>query len=99
MVIVASGGVLVELLKDVVTLPAPVSARDARAALERLRIAPLLAGYRGKPALDVDAATDVVVRFGAIATRMGERDFEIEVNPLALTPEGCVALDARARFA
>lgn len=99
MVIVGSGGVLVELLKDVVTLPAPVSRAEARAALRRLRVAPLLTGYRGAGPVDVDAAADAIVRFGAIACRMGERDFEIEVNPLALGPRGCVALDARARFA
>src|SRR5206468_6731165 len=39
MVIVGSGGVLVGLLKDVVTLPAPLSAREAREALQHLRIA------------------------------------------------------------
>jgi len=99
MVTVGSGGVLVELLKDVVTLVAPVSHAEARAALRGLRIAPLLAGYRGARPVDVDAAADAIVRFGAIACRMGERDFEIEVNPLALGPAGCVALDARARFA
>ncbi len=98
MVIVGSGGVLVELLKDIVTLPAPVTRAAALAALQSLRIAPLLAGYRGKPPVDLESAVDVVVRFGALAAGMGERDFEIEVNPLKLGPEGCVAVDARARF-
>lgn len=98
MVIVGSGGVLVELLKDIVTLPAPVTRAAALAALESLRIAPLLAGYRGKAPVDLESAVDVVVRFGALAAAMGERDFEIEVNPLKLGPEGCVAVDARARF-
>ncbi|WP_420992115.1 acetate--CoA ligase family protein [Cupriavidus sp. 30B13] len=98
MVVVGSGGVLVELLRDVVLLPAPVSAGAARAALASLKLAPLFAGYRGGAPVDLDAAVDVLVRFGALAAQMGERDFEIEVNPLKLGADGCVAVDARARF-
>jgi len=98
MVVVGSGGVLVELLRDVVLLPAPVGAAAARAALASLRLAPLFAGYRGAAPVDLEAAVDVLVRFGALAAQMGERDFEIEVNPLRLGADGCVAVDARARF-
>ncbi len=98
MVIVGSGGVLVELMKDIVLLPLPVSRAAARDALLSLKIAPLLRGYRGGDPVDLDAAADVVLRFAAIAERMGGRDFEIEVNPLKLGANGCVAVDARARI-
>ncbi|MBT2326875.1 acetate--CoA ligase family protein [Variovorax paradoxus] len=98
MVIIGSGGVLVELMKDVVLLPLPVSRQAAMDALLSLRIAPLLRGYRGAQSLDVDSVADVVLRFAAIAESLRGRDFEIEVNPLKLDIKGCVAVDARARI-
>ena len=102
-VVVGAGGVLVELLKDVAVLPAPVDAASARRAVEGLKIAPLLGAYRGRGALDVDAAVDVIVRLGWLAHELAGsagRDFEIEVNPLKLRQQGqgAVAVDARARI-
>jgi acyl-CoA synthetase (NDP forming) len=96
MVVVGSGGVLVELMKDVVLLPLPLSRAAAREALLSLRIGPLLTGYRGGIPVNLDAAVDVVLRFGAIAQQLAGRDFEIEANPVKLGPHGCVAVDARA---
>lgn len=98
MVVVGSGGVLVELLHDVVLLPLPVGRASAREALLSLRIAPLLKGFRGAPPADLEAAVDVVVRVGAIAAQLATRDFEVEINPLKVGPDGCVAVDARARL-
>ncbi len=103
-VVVGAGGVLVELLKDVAVLPAPVDAASARRAVESLKVAPLLAAYRGRGALDMDAVVDVIVRLGWLAHDLEGgatgRDFEIEVNPLKLRlqGQGAVAVDARARI-
>lgn len=103
-VIVGAGGVLVELLKDVAVLPAPVDAASARRAVEGLKVAPLLRAYRGRGALDVDAVVDAIVRLGWLAHDLAEsapnEDFEIEVNPLKvrLQGQGAVAVDARARI-
>ena len=103
-VIVGAGGVLVELFKDVVVLPAPVDADSARAALDRLKVAPLLRPFRGRGALDSAAVVDVIVRLGWLAHDLAQaapgQDFEIEVNPLKvrLQGQGAVAVDARARF-
>lgn len=102
-VVVGAGGVLVELLKDVAVLPAPVDAASARRAVEGLKVAPLLAAYRGRGALDVDAVVDAIVRLGWLAHDLARsapgEDFEIEVNPLKvrLQGQGAVAVDARAR--
>ena len=76
---------------------------SARRAVEGLKIAPLLGAYRGRGALDVDAAVDVIVRLGWLAHELAGsagRDFEIEVNPLKLRQQGqgAVAVDARARI-
>lgn len=99
-VVLGSGGILVELLRDIVVLPAPLSRESALAALARLRVAPLLQGWRGRPALDVEALAAVIVRMGWLAHALRERDFEIEVNPLKVRAAGagCVAVDARARI-
>jgi acetyl-CoA synthetase (ADP-forming) len=103
-VIVGAGGVLVELFKDVAVLPAPVAAASARAALERLKVAPLLRAFRGRGALDTDAVVDAIVRLGWLAHDLAHaapgQEFEIEVNPLKvrLQGQGAVAVDARARI-
>ncbi|MBS0452160.1 MAG: acetate--CoA ligase family protein [Proteobacteria bacterium] len=103
-VVVGAGGVLVELLKDVAVLPAPIDAAAARRAVEGLKVAPLLRPYRGRGALDVDAVVDAIVRLSWLAHDLeggaAGRDFEIEVNPLKvrLQGQGAVAVDARARI-
>ena len=85
-------------------LPAPIDAASARAALQRLKIAPLLGAYRGRGALDVEAVVDAVVRMSWLAHDLAQsapgQDFEIEVNPLKvrLQGRGAVAVDARARI-
>lgn len=102
-VVVGAGGVLVELVKDIVVLPAPVDTGSARRAVEGLKVAPLLRSWRGRGALDVDAVVDAIVRLGWLAHDLeGDqgRNFEIEVNPLKvrLQGQGVVAVDARARI-
>jgi succinyl-CoA synthetase beta subunit len=71
---------------------APVSEDDALAMLDGLRVARLLDGVRGRPAGDRRAVARAIV---AIA-RLAEADGVglVEVNPLAATPDGAVALDA-----
>lgn len=101
-VVLGAGGVLVELFKDFVTLPAPIDPEAVHAALQRLKIAPLLGAYRGRPALDVDALVDTVVRLSWLAADLalqpGVQALEIEVNPLKLRQagQGATAVDARA---
>jgi len=97
--VIGAGGVLVELLKDRAVLRAPASAADVRRALESLALWPVLAGYRGRPALDIGAAVDAIERIGWLAHDLGEREFELDVNPLAIgaAGSGVAALDARLR--
>lgn len=87
------GGVAAELLADTVTLVCPVTAGDIDAALRRLRLWPLLDGWRGGVRADTGAA--VVV--GMAIQEMMEGDpkiAEIEINPLILRADGAVAVDA-----
>ena len=67
MVVVAAGGVLVELLADrAVALP-PLTHEGALRMLDRLRLRPLLDGFRGAPPVDLDALADVIVKVARLA--------------------------------
>ncbi|MFE4258901.1 acetate--CoA ligase family protein [Streptomyces sp. NPDC056883] len=92
---VGLGGVLTETLRDVAFAPAPVPARRAEELLRGLRTAALLAGVRGRPAVDVAAAAAVIERITTVAAAHPEIA-ELEVNPLLVRPDGALALDARA---
>ena len=94
LVIVAAGGTLVELLADRAVACPPVNRETATELLRSLRTAPLLAGWRGAAAVDIDALADVVVGFSALATELGEFVDAVEVNPVIASPSGVVAVDA-----
>ncbi len=59
-----------------------------------MRIRPLLAGWRGGPAVDIDALADVIVRFSEMATELGDVVDAVEANPVIATPRRVVAVDA-----
>ncbi|WP_327406903.1 acetate--CoA ligase family protein [Streptomyces sp. NBC_01288] len=92
-VTVGHGGVLAELWHDVSVELAPVDRRTAAGMLDRLRSRRLLDGWRGQPAVDLDALIDAVVAVSeAIAATPGVAD--IEVNPIRVGPDGALAVDA-----
>ncbi len=86
------GGTSTEVLADTQTLVLPVTAEDVRGALMALRHAPLLRGFRGRAAPDIDAAIDVALRL-ADAIQSDDTLTEIEINPLILRADGAVAVD------
>jgi hypothetical protein len=89
---VGAGGVLTELWRDTQCLLAPTTADDIRAALQRLRIAPILNGYRGKPAADIDALVHTILTLQESV--VGSRLAEVELNPVLATTNSAVAVDA-----
>jgi len=92
-IVIGAGGVLAELLRDTVTTLVPCSREEARRLIERLQCYPLLAGWRGRPGVDIDALVDVAVTLGAIL--VGSPDLaEIELNPVRVGPRGALAVDA-----
>ena len=99
MLTIGSGGTLVELLGDSVTLLLPVTEGEVRDALARLRCAPLLDGHRGREAADVDAAVEAILAIARFAAEHNSRLEELDVNPLGVGPKGkgAVALDALIR--
>jgi acyl-CoA synthetase (NDP forming) len=91
------GGTAAELLADTVALVLPVGGEDVAAALGRLRLAPLLAGHRGRPVADTAAAVDVALRLAGLMASRPEI-VEIEINPLIVRTAGAVAADALVRL-
>ncbi|MCW2819299.1 MAG: GCN5-related N-acetyltransferase [Marmoricola sp.] len=95
-VMVAAGGVDVDVWDDRQFLLAPVWPAEAEQALRRLRTWPLLAGHRGSPPLDVAALVDVVVRVGRLGDEVPEVA-ELDLNPVVVTTGGVALVDARVR--
>lgn len=96
LVMVASGGVSVELWSDQVFLMPPLDAIEVRAALSRLRTWPLLTGFRGSAPADIDALVALVVRLGDLALACPEVR-EIDLNPVMVTEDGACCVDAKIR--
>ena len=92
-----AGGVLTELHRDTVSLLVPAPRASVEAALNRLRCAPLLRGYRGKPAAHWAAILDAIAYVQAYVTANADTLAEIEINPLICTPTRAVAVDALIR--
>jgi hypothetical protein len=94
LVMVAAGGVLVEVMGDRRFALPPVGHGQALVMLDRLALRPLLDGTRGAPPADLDAVADAVVRLSEVALDLGARLAAVDVNPLVAGPDGCVAVDA-----
>lgn len=90
------GGVTAEVLADTVTLVLPVDREAILSALSRLRLYPLLDGYRGRARPDLGALADMALRLADLMA--GDAGLEeIEINPVLLTPDRAVAVDALIR--
>ena len=86
------GGVTTELWSDVTHLLAPVTAEDVGLALAKLRSYPLLTGFRGRPAADIDALVSLVLALTKAVVGTGA--VEVELNPVLVGREGATAVDA-----
>jgi acyl-CoA synthetase (NDP forming) len=95
-VIVGDGGKYVEALKDFAILIPPFDADEVRRALQSLRIAPIVNGVRGEPALDVEAIAKVAIGVGRLIRAAKGRIASIDLNPVMVgaAGEGAVVVDA-----
>lgn len=91
------GGVYTDLLGDRTFQLLPVTDLDAPAMWRRLRGAPLLTGYRGRPACDTPALEDVLLRLGRLAEDFPEIA-ELDLNPLLVFEHGITAVDVKLRL-
>jgi acetyl coenzyme A synthetase (ADP forming)-like protein len=91
-----AGGTLVDLLSDVAFRIQPLTDVDAEDLLNEVRCTKLLRGYRGSAPIDEQPLRDVLLRLSAIVDICPEIR-EIDINPLKVTSEGAIAVDARVR--
>ena len=96
--VVGSGGVLVELIRDTVTMLLPVREEEVRAALLRLKLGPLLTGYRGSEPADLDAVVRNIMAVARFAETHAQTLVELDVNPLLVHAQGATAVDALVRL-
>jgi len=96
--VIGAGGVLVELLKDSVSLLLPTTDSAIRAALLNLRSASLLQGFRGRPAADLDALVAAIRAVADYACENAGQLLELDVNPLMVGAHGTTAVDALIRL-
>ena len=94
LLMIAAGGVYVELLQDVRFLMPPVTTEDVEQALAELAINKLLIGYRDKPPADRDSLCTTVVQLSYLAVSLADVIESIDINPLIVSAQGCFAVDA-----
>jgi acyl-CoA synthetase (NDP forming) len=94
LVMLGFGGVNVETIRDVAYALPPFDRATARRLLDTLQLRPLLDGQRDRPAVDVDAFCLAAERFSIMAAALGNEISEIDVNPVIVHPDGCIAVDA-----
>ena len=99
MLVVGTGGILVELVKDVAFRLLPVTPEDARAMIGELKVAKLLAGFRGRPPADMDALVKAICGLSDFYLDHRHLLSDLEVNPLIVLPKGVRAVDVRPVFA
>jgi acyl-CoA synthetase (NDP forming) len=98
MLVFGSGGVMVEVYDDVALRHCPISRSEALDMIDEVKGAKLLRGFRGKPAADIDALAEVLVRVSQLAVELQGELAELDINPLMVLPqgEGVKAVDALA---
>ncbi|MCG6189749.1 bifunctional acetate--CoA ligase family protein/GNAT family N-acetyltransferase [Maribellus maritimus] len=92
--LVGMGGTTAELFKDKRLEFPPLNEQLARQMLESLKIYPLLAGWRGDAPKNIDKLIEVLIRMSYLAADYPEIE-ELDINPLIVTEEDVIALDAR----
>jgi acetate---CoA ligase (ADP-forming) len=94
LVLVAAGGILVEVLRDRRLALPPLDETRARMLIDRLQIRTLLDGVRGQLPADLGSLVDAVVALSCLAHELGDHLEALDVNPVICSPNGCVAVDA-----
>ncbi|XDZ66123.1 acetate--CoA ligase family protein [Alphaproteobacteria bacterium LSUCC0684] len=99
--VIGAGGIAAEMLQDTALLMLPASRGEVRAALEGLRMAPLLHGFRGSARADIDALLDLIDAVQRFALSHEADLMELDLNPVLVRGEGkgVLAVDALIRYA
>ena len=94
LVIVACGGVLIELLAERACKLAPVTMHQANLMIDELRLAKLLGGVRGQGAVNRIALVELIVHFSNLVMLLKDSIVEIDLNPVIVNSTGCTIVDA-----
>jgi succinyl-CoA synthetase beta subunit len=97
LLVIASGGVLVELIRDAKTLLLPTDIEQIRAALQELKCFKLLQGFRERKGVDIEMVVDSIHALAKFAEAHQATLLEMDINPLMVTPKRCVAADIMIR--
>ena len=95
-VVFGLGGIATEVLGDRVARLAPLTGADADDLIHSIRAAPVLLGYGGQPAADIEALRDTLLRVSRLADDLPQVA-ELDLNPVIARPDGVIAVDARIR--
>lgn len=95
--LLGSGGTLVELIDNTVSLLLPVARADIAQAIQALKVGQIIGGFRGGATGDMDAVLDAVEAIVRYAEANSEQLLELDVNPLLVTPDSAIAVDAFIR--
>ena len=90
---IGPGGTLVEMLKDRAVLPAPFEAAAAAGALNTLKAAALLRGFRGRPPRAVEALCVAAARVSRLAVDFREHIDQMDINPIMVSETTAIAVD------
>jgi len=93
-IMVGMGGVAAEVFQDRALGLPPLNDVFTRRMLESLKSWPLLCGYRGRPAANINRLIEIIMRFSYLVADYPEIE-ELDINPLLATPDEVIALDAR----
>jgi acetyl-CoA synthetase (ADP-forming) len=88
------GGVLVEIMKDVVFRIAPVSREESFDMIKKVKGYPLLVGYRGSMSLDIESLAGLISNVSRVAMDIPEID-QMDLNPIIVYDKGLTVVDAR----
>lgn len=98
MLTIAAGGIHTELLQDSQQLLLPARPDEIQSAIEKLRVAKLLRGYRGSPVADMSQLVNTLEQLQQFAIEHAERLHEVEINPLICTADRVIATDCLLRM-
>jgi acyl-CoA synthetase (NDP forming) len=90
------GGTATSVLADHTARLAPLTTTDADTLISSVRAAPLLRGYHGAQAPDLDALRDLLLRVARLAEDLPEIT-ELDLNPVIARPDGAYIVDARIK--
>jgi len=91
---IGAGGIYTEILADSVSLLLPSDRDEILAAIKKLKIYKILAGYRGQAAANMDAIIDAIMSVSDYVENNQASLIELDINPLFAGTESAIAVDA-----